>query len=413
MLDVAIIGAGAAVLGAARTAISKGLSFKVLEAAPFIGGRARTDTTSLGVPCDLGCRSLYGGDANPFQAFALENGVRLEPDPEEMAFHDGRRFLDSNETRATVAAFERLESNMVSAHEKFVSTSGVPDRSQLEAIDTDGPGADYFLQAMHLECTAPAGEISLSDSMNAVLTTAGKAVRDGYGALIQRVAAEVEVVVDCPVSAIDLSGSNIVLDTPKGQIEARTVVITVSTAVLAAERIVLRPGGWPNQKLTAIESLPLGSVTQVGIRLEPGAIPAEFVQLQGESVSKTLVNCLMPEPQNLMWLLGAGNGDLAIAYLGGVFSRELALQGEEAQADWAIHQLSVLFGNSIKPAVVATCATPFDREPWIGGGYAYCRYGSGNQRPALAEPIEDRLSDHPGTAHGAWLSGVAAVNSSR
>lgn len=37
MLDVAIIGAGAAGLGAAKTALSKGLSFKVLEAAPFIG----------------------------------------------------------------------------------------------------------------------------------------------------------------------------------------------------------------------------------------------------------------------------------------------------------------------------------------------------------------------------------------
>jgi monoamine oxidase len=417
MLDVAIIGAGAAGLGAAKTAISKGLSYKVLEAAPFTGGRSRTDTQSLGVPCDLGCRSLYGGDDNPFQAYALENGVRLEPDPENIAFHDGLRFLDSNETKATIAAFERLELDLVSAHEKFVSTPGVADRSQLEAIDTDSPGADFFLQAMHLECTAPAKEISLSDSMNTVLTTAGKAVRDGYGALIHRVASEVEVVVDCPVSAIDLSAANIVLDTPEGQIEARTVVVTVSTAVLAAERIVLRPGGWPNQKLTAIESLPLGSVTQVGIRLEPGAIPAEFVQLQGDTISRASVNCLMPEPQNLLWLLGAGNGDLAIAYLGGVFSRELALQGEEAQADWAKQQLSVLFGNSIKSSVIATCATPFDREPWIGGGYAYCRYGSGNQRAALAEPIEDRLffageacsSDHPGTAHGAWLSGVAAI----
>ncbi len=417
MLDVAIIGAGAAGLGAAKTAISKGLSFKVLEAAPFIGGRARTDTKSLGVPFDLGCRSLYGGDDNPFQAYAVENEVRLESDPENIAFHDGHRFLDSNETKATIEAFERFELDMVNAHKKLISTPGVPDRSQLEAIDTDSPGADYFLQAMHLECTAPAKEISLADSMHIVLTSAGKAVRDGYGAMIHRVADGVEVVVDCPVSAIDLSGSNIVLDTPKGQVETRTVVVTVSTAVLAAERIALRPGGWPNQKLTAIESLPLGSVTQLGIRLKSGAIPAEFVQRQGETISSALINCLMPEPQNLSWLLGAGNGDLAIAYLGGAFSRELALQGEEAQADWAIQQLSVLFGNSIKSSVIATCTTPFDREPWIGGGYSYCRYGTGNQRPALAEPIEDRLffageacsPDHPGTAHGAWLSGVATI----
>jgi monoamine oxidase len=74
MLDVAIIGAGAAGLGAGKVAISKKLSFKVLEAAPFIGGRARTDTTRLGVPYDLGCRSLYGGSGNPFLAFAQKAG---------------------------------------------------------------------------------------------------------------------------------------------------------------------------------------------------------------------------------------------------------------------------------------------------------------------------------------------------
>jgi len=66
---------------------------------------------------------------------------------------------------------------------------------------------------------------------------------------------------------------------------------------------------------------------------------------------------------------------------------------------------------------MGACATPFDREPWIDGGYSYCRYGTGNQRPALAEPIEDRIFyageacslDHATSAHGAWLSGGKAI----
>jgi predicted NAD/FAD-binding protein len=45
---------GAAGLGAAKVAISKRLSIKVLEAASYRRGRARTDTQRLGVPFDLG-----------------------------------------------------------------------------------------------------------------------------------------------------------------------------------------------------------------------------------------------------------------------------------------------------------------------------------------------------------------------
>jgi hypothetical protein len=73
--------------------------------------------------------------------------------------------------------------------------------------------------------------------------------------------------------------------------------------------------------------------------------------------------------------------------------------------------------NKYSDAMSGACATPFDRKPWIDGGYAYCRYGTGNQRQALAEPIEDRIFfageacslDEPGTAHGAWLSGGKAI----
>ena len=419
MLDVAIIGAGAAGLGAAKAALSKGLTCQLLEAASFAGGRARTDTKQLGVPFDLGCRSLYGGEDNPFQALALEIGARLEPPPENVAFHDGHRFLDKIETKATLAEFDRLESDLVGAYKTFVASTAVADCSQAEAMGSGSLAAQLFRQAMHLECTAPAEEISLADAMHDVLTTAGDAVIDGYGSLILRAAGDLPLVLDCSVTTIDLSGKNVVLETAKGDIEARAVIVTVPTAVLASEQIALRPDGWPNQKLTAIDALPMGSVTQIGLRLKPGAMPAEFVQLQNNRIEGSQVYCLMEEPKNLEWLLGTSDGELAIAYLGGVFSRELALAGEDAQVDWALQNFADLFGNSIKQSVTGSCATPFDREPFIGGGYAYCRFGAGNQRAALAEPIDERVffageacsPDHPGTAHGAWLSGAAAIDS--
>ena len=417
MLDVAIIGAGAAGLGAANAAIKKGFSVKVLEASSIPGGRARTDTTRLGVPYDLGCRSIYGGPDNPFLAFAREIGAKLALPTDNMIFHDGIRFLDARESAAVYSDYECLEAALISAHKQFSSTPHVSDRSQTEAIDTENPSIAYFLQSMHLECTASSTDISLADPMHTVLDTEGEEVIDGYGALILQAAQDVSVVVDCPVSSIDLSGQLVALDTTKGRIEARTVVVTVSTAVLAAERIALHPGGWPNQKLTAIDALPLGSVTKMGLRLEPGTLPPDLTKVQGNAVTGSVIRRLMPEPQNLLWLLGTADAELATAYVGGAFSRELALAGEDTQVDWAMQQLSDLFGSSVKTSLLASCATPFDREPWIDGGYSYCRYGAGNHRAALAEPIEDRVffageacsPDHPGTAHGAWLSGEAAI----
>ena len=221
MLDVAIIGAGAAGLGAAKAAISRGLTFKVLEAASYIGGRARTDTHSLGVPFDLCCHSLYGGEDNPLQTFASEIGSRLEPVPAIIAFHDGARFLDSAETHATISNFERLETDLISAHESSLNTSDIPESSQASAIDADNPSVAYFRQAMHMEFTAAAADISLTDPLHGVLATVGAAALDGYGALILRAAADVPVVIDCPVTAIDLSGRQVVLETSKGQIDDR------------------------------------------------------------------------------------------------------------------------------------------------------------------------------------------------
>ncbi len=417
MLDVAIIGAGAAGLGAGMAALSKGVSFTVLEAASHAGGRARTDNTRLGVPFDLGCRSLYGGPANPFAAFAKKTGRRLRPPPERIAFHDGVRFLDAKEQVAAEAELERLEAELMGAHATMTDTASQPDRSQADVIDANDPSACYFLKSIELEFCAAAEQVSLADPAHAVLGFEDEEVLDGYGALILSAADDVLVAFDCPVSAIDLSGRFVALDTAKGRIEARTALVTVSTAVLAAERLALRPGGWSNQKLAAIEGVPTGSVTKVGFRLKPGTLPPSFGQAPGNALASSFVHCLTTKAENVSWYLGTGGGDLATAYMGGVFSRELALAGEDAQVDWTLNHLCQLLGNGVRHAVTGSCATPFDREPWIDGGLAYCRYGAGNQRQALAEPIDDRVffageacsSDHPATAHGAWLTGQAAI----
>src|SRR5688572_30446635 len=65
MLEIVIIGAGAAGLAAARRLQDKGASFRLLEAKAQIGGRAVTDSVTLGAPIDLGAHWLHSPALNP------------------------------------------------------------------------------------------------------------------------------------------------------------------------------------------------------------------------------------------------------------------------------------------------------------------------------------------------------------
>jgi monoamine oxidase len=416
MLDVAIVGAGAAGLGAAKAASSYGLSFAVVEAASFIGGRARTDTSSLGVPYDLGCRTLYGGSDNPFVAYAKDIGAALGPRINRTAYYDGSRFLDANSTESMDVCFEKYLAALVSAHESTKDAHSSPDCSFADVVGINDCSAQYFRMSDH-PSLAPAADVSIADTGCTSLMDTGDEVLDGYGSLILSAAAGIAVSTDCPVSAIDLSGKFVSLETPKGRIKAKAVIITVSTAVLAAERIALRPNGWPDWKVAAIDAVPTISMTKVGFRLGPGTLPPEFTTDQDNQVTGSCVMCAAEEPENIIWLLGVGGGELATAYFGGQFSRDLALSGEAAQIDWATQHLRKMLGNDIADAVVGSCATPFDREPWIDGGNSYCRLGTGNQRPTLAEPIDNKIYfageacslNSPGVVHGAWDSGLVAI----
>ncbi len=49
------------------------------------------------------------------------------------------------------------------------------------------------------------------------------------------------ILLDCPVSEIDHSGEMVSVHTPKGVLTAKTVIVTVSSALLAEERIRFTP----------------------------------------------------------------------------------------------------------------------------------------------------------------------------
>src|SRR5438552_13238833 len=77
-VDVAIIGAGAAGLGAANALKSSGLSVVVLEARDRVGGRAHTILVAPDVVFDVGCGWLHSADQNSFVAIAEKLGFEID-----------------------------------------------------------------------------------------------------------------------------------------------------------------------------------------------------------------------------------------------------------------------------------------------------------------------------------------------
>ena len=118
-VDVAIIGAGAAGLGAANALKGSGLSVIVLEARDRVGGRAHTILAAPDVVFDVGCGWLHSADQNSFVPIAEQLGFEINKDLppwRERAY--GKAFPQNERDdfiRALNAFYDRAEEAAVEA----------------------------------------------------------------------------------------------------------------------------------------------------------------------------------------------------------------------------------------------------------------------------------------------------------
>ena len=105
------------------------------------------------------------------------------------------------------------------------------------------------------------------------------------------------------------------------------------------------------------------------------------------------------------------------AYFGGTLARELEANGDAAFFDFASGELTALLGGDFARRIRPIRVHRWGADRFARGSYSYARPGQADQRAALAAPVDDRLffageacsrNDYS-TAHGAWLTGVAAA----
>ena len=398
--DIAIVGAGAAGIGAARRLARSGLSAVILEALPRLGGRAWTQQAA-GVSLDLGCGWLHSADRNPWTRIAEETG--FEVDRRTPAW--GTQYRDLGfpavEREAARSAFTRW-------NKRLTATPPASDCAADLLLEADARWTPY-LQAMSGFISGDELErISAKDyaAYDTASTYVNWRVSAGYGALVAAsLPNSTDVRLSTPVEAISLDDRRISVRTPRGALRARAVILTVSTNILAGDAIV-----WPSVLdpwRDAATRLPLGNDEKL------------FLEIVGDS-SFAPESLALGDPHDAatgLYYIRPFGWPVIECFLGGAGARVAARDGTDAAFARAINQLVRLFGSSARRHLKPLIASDWAHASTTCGAYSHALPGQADARVALARPFEDRLffageATHAtdfSTAHGAYQSGVRAA----
>jgi monoamine oxidase len=401
-VDIAIVGAGAAGIAAARRIAAVKRRCVLLEAADRIGGRCITDTRTFGVPWDRGAHALHTPDINPIARLARPTGLDVYSAPPGQKVRIGRRNAREGEMEDFLAAVVRATRAIGEAARKndIASVQALPK----ELFDWRQT-VEFMLGPYN--CSKDLNEVSAADFAHAVERDSDAYCRQGLGTLIGKLAEGLPVQLGAAVTRLDLSSrSNVEIDTTRGRLMARGVIVTVSTGVLAAGKIKLTPE--PKRQLDAANSLRLGSYDRIVLELPSNPLGLDRDDLVFEKAQG---------PRTAAILANVAGSPLVTVDVGGKFGRELAAKGEAAMTAFALDWLNDLFGADLRKTVKRTAATQWNNEPWVLGAGSVAAPGGQPARRTLMEPVRDRLwlageAVHEtlwGTVAGAWESGERAA----
>ncbi len=404
--DVIIIGAGCSGLSAARELSRLGLTYNLIEGSHRIGGRAYSEEIVAGVWFDLGCSYLHQGETNPFVAIAEELGVIIGKDKGDI-FEDHRRSLYQNG--------EPLDADQHAAYFNYVAECNAAiqtaadqgeDVAISDLVDLDN---EYALSYMHAMAELNAVDIDQTSCMDFAAFDDGSdiPVLNGYGNLVATWGADIAVSLNTRVERIDWSGKGVCVETSRGTVQARTVLSTVSTGILASGDIEFAPA-LPDWKMEAILGLPTGTENKVCIHFDRDVFGPD-----GRGFHSTWND----NGQACGFEASVMGQNTAIVFTGGRHAVWLEKQGRQAGHDYAVDRIAEAFGNDIRKHVTRSIVTAWTTDPWTRGSYSCALPGQAHQRNELARPLDERVffageaatvGDHA-CCHGALGSGLRAA----
>jgi monoamine oxidase len=401
-IDVVIVGAGAAGIAAARKIAAAGRKFVLIEAAAHIGGRCITDVSTFGVPYDRGAHWIHTPDLNPVTKLAPRRGVEVYPAPESQKVRIGRRYARQGELEDFLAL--RVRANRVIA--EAARKGDVPCAQALPNDLGDWrPAVEFVLGPFG--CGKDLAQVSAVDFARSAERDADAFCRQGFGALLAARAEGIAVELSTPATAIDMR-RNVAVETPKGTINARAAIVTVSTNVLASGSIKFTPELGSRQQ-DAVGKLSLGSYDHVALELAGNPLGLESDDLVFEKSASARTAAI---------LANVSGTQLCLIEIAGAFGRDLAGRGEAAMVDFAADWLAGLYGAEVKKTIKRSHATRWNEDQLALGAFSAAAPGAQGARRILMEPVQNAVwfageAAHEtlwGTVGGAWESGERAAD---
>jgi monoamine oxidase len=395
--DVVVIGGGAAGIAAARHLHDNHVDVLLLEARSRLGGRAYT-VRAQGFPIDLGCGWLHSADRNEWSAIAERQGCSVDKSPPPWS----RPWIGF--PLSEDAAFRRAMASFFARVDAF--PEGERDVPAADLLDGKGSWNPLMNAVSTYISGAELDKLSARDLATYDDTDMNWRIAEGYGAAIVAHAGSVPVRLGCVVRKIDLTRAVLDIETDGGNLTAQAAILTLPSDLIAEETLRIHPE--IPRKIEAAAALPLGLADKLYFAL------SDTADLEPDSRSYGRID----RSDTAAYHFRPLGRPLIEAYFAGSLARQLEAEGERAFHNFAVAELTGLFGGSFAKRLSPIALHLWGRDPYARGSYSYARPGKSAARAVLSASVDGRLffageacsrTDFS-TAHGAYRTGLAAAD---
>lgn len=402
--DIVVIGAGAAGIGAGLALTRLGIPHVILEAKHRVGGRAYSDTSSLGHLWDQGCHWFHSADRNVLRFMAVKTGHEFRELP-----HGGnmRVFMNGEWTRVPVEKYFVWD---LLAKISEAGRAGI-DVAVDEFLDRGHawyPLIRHWCQMMY---SMDPENVSTGDAGNYADSGINLPVKAGYGALVAKISRQLPIRLGAEVTVVEVLPKAVRVETSSGTIEAKACIIAVPARSFENGRIRFTPH-LPMHLSQAFQDVPMGWFEKVAFAFDGPVFESQ------DNPFADIFDPVAADARPLNFELHPFGRPIAVVHMAGSVGRQLLGEGEEAMKAFALETIEKAFGHGIRKRIVASATSNWGNDPFIGGAYSCAKPGKAKARAVFSEPVHERVflaGEHVhqhfmATAHGAYETGLDAAH---